>query len=307
MRIVYMGTPDFAVPSLEALVNAGHDVAAVVTQPDAVSGRGKKIRFSQVKEKAVELNIPVLQPQRVRGNEEFLKNLEEIAPELIVVAAYGQILPKEVLDLPRLGCINVHGSLLPRFRGAAPIQRAIIEGDEETGITIMRMEEGLDTGDMLSKVSVPIGEKTGEQLHDQLALAGAELLVRTIPELEKIEGEKQDDSLSCYAPMIFKSEGHVDFNMDADRIARTIRAFDPWPGTYAFIGDKQIKLWHGVNTGIPTDASGGTVVAVSNDGIDIAASGQLLRVDIVQMPGKKRVHVKEYLKGNTIEIGTVLR
>ena len=307
MRIVYMGTPDFAVPSLEALVNAGHDVAAVVTQPDAVSGRGKKIRFSQVKEKAVELNIPVLQPQRVRGNEEFLKNLEEIAPELIVVAAYGQILPKEVLDLPRLGCINVHGSLLPRFRGAAPIQRAIIEGDEETGITIMRMEEGLDTGDMLSKVSVPIGEKTGEQLHDQLALAGAELLVRTIPELENIEGEKQDDSLSCYAPMIYKSEGHVDFNMDADRIARTIRAFDPWPGTYAFIGDKQIKLWHGVNTGIPTDAPGGTVVAVSNEGIDIAASGQLLRVDIIQMPGKKRVQVREYLKGNTIEIGTVLR
>ena len=307
MRIVYMGTPDFAVPSLEALVNAGHDVAAVVTQPDAVSGRGKKIRFSQVKEKAVELNIPVLQPQRVRGNEEFMKNLEEIAPELIVVAAYGQILPKEVLDLPRLGCINVHGSLLPRFRGAAPIQRAIIEGDEETGITIMRMEEGLDTGDMLSKVSVPIGDKTGEQLHDQLASAGAELLVRTIPELENIEGEKQDDSLSCYAPMIYKSEGHVDFNMDADRIARTIRAFDPWPGTYAFIGDRQIKLWHGVNTGIPTDAPGGTVVAVSNEGIDIAASGQLLRVDIIQMPGKKRVQVREYLKGNTIEIGTVLR
>ena len=307
MRIVYMGTPDFAVPSLEALVNAGHDVAAVVTQPDAVSGRGKKIRFSQVKEKAVELNIPVLQPQRVRGNEEFLKNLEEIAPELIVVAAYGQILPKEVLDLPRLGCINVHGSLLPRFRGAAPIQRAIIEGDEETGITIMRMEEGLDTGDMLSKVSVPIGDKTGEQLHDQLASAGAELLVRTIPELENIEGEKQDDSLSCYAPMIYKSEGHVDFNMDADRIARTIRAFDPWPGTYAFIGDRQIKLWHGVNTGNPTDAPVGTVVAVSNEGIDIAASGQLLRVDIIQMPGKKRVQVREYLKGNTIEIGTVLR
>ena len=307
MRIVYMGTPDFAVPSLEALVNAGHDVAAVVTQPDAVSGRGKKIRFSQVKEKAVELNIPVLQPQRVRGNEEFMKNLEEIAPELIVVAAYGQILPKEVLDLPRLGFINVHGSLLPRFRGAAPIQRAIIEGDEETGITIMRMEEGLDTGDMLSKVSVPIGDKTGEQLHDQLASAGAELLVRTIPELENIEGEKQDDSLSCYAPMIYKSEGHVDFNMDADRIARTIRAFDPWPGTYAFIGDRQIKLWHGVNTGIPTDAPGGTVVAVSNEGIDIAASGQLLRVDIIQMPGKKRVQVREYLKGNTIEIGTVLR
>lgn len=306
MKIVYMGTPDFAVPSLEALVNAGHEVAAVVTQPDAISGRGKKVRFSQVKEKAVELNIPVLQPQRVKGNEEFLKTLEEIAPELIVVAAYGQILPSEVLNLPRLGCINVHGSLLPRFRGAAPIQRAIIEGDEETGITIMRMEEGLDTGDMLSKVKVTIGDKTGEQLHDELAAAGAELLVRTIPELENIKGEKQDDSLSCYAKMIYKSEGHVDFNMDADRIARMIRAFDPWPGTYAFIGDKQIKLWHGVNTGISTDAPAGTVVAVSNDGIDISAGGQLLRVDVIQMPGKKRVHIREYLKGNTIEIGTVL-
>lgn len=307
MKIVYMGTPDFAVPSLEALVEAGHDVAAVVTQPDAVRGRGKKVSFSQVKEKALELNIPVLQPERVRGNTEFLEKLKEIQPELIVVAAYGQILPKEVLELPRLGCINVHGSLLPRFRGAAPIQRAIIEGDEETGITIMFMEEGLDTGDMLAKVRVTIGEKTGQELHDELAREGAKLLVDTIPQLENIKGEEQDDSLSCYAPMISKSEGHVDFAMDADRISRMIKAFDPWPGTYAFIGEKQIKFWHGINTGVATDAADGTVTAVSNEGIDIAASGKILRVDVIQMPGKKRVHVKEYLKGNTIEIGTVLR
>lgn len=306
MRIVYMGTPDFAVPSLQALIDAGHDVVAVVTQPDAISGRGKKVRFSPVKEKALEYDIEVLQPDRVRGDEEFMTRLKELAPELIVVAAYGQILPKDVLELPRLGCINVHGSLLPRFRGAAPIQRAIIEGDEETGITIMKMEEGLDTGDMISKVSVAIGEKTGEQLHDELAAAGAKLLVETIPEIENIVAEKQDDALSCYASMIFKSEGHMDFSIDPHRAVRMIRAFDPWPGTYAFIGDKQMKIWHATVPGIATDAANGTVVGVSNEGIDIACNGQVLRVDIIQMPGKKRVQVKEYLKGNSVETGTVL-
>lgn len=307
MRIVYMGTPDFAVPSLEALVEAGYQVVAVVTQPDAIRGRGKKIRFSQVKEKALEYGIDVLQPERVKGNEAFYEKLKNLNPDLIVVAAYGQILPREVLELPRLGCINVHGSLLPRFRGAAPIQRAIIAGDEVTGITIMRMEEGLDTGDMLAKVSVPIGAKTGEELHDELAVAGARLLVDTVPKLEQIKGEKQDDSLACYSPMIFKSEGHVDFSMGPAKIERIIRAFDPWPGTYAYMGEKQIKLWHGIATGKITDAENGTIVGVGDEGIDIASAGEILRVDVIQMPGKKRVQVKEYLKGNSVEINTVLR
>ena len=302
-----MGTPDFAVPSLEGLVKAGHDIAAVITQPDKVSGRGKKIRFSPVKEKALELDIPVLQPARVKGNTEFLEELAGLAPELIVVAAYGKILPKELLELPPKGCINVHASLLPRFRGAAPIQRAIIEGDPVTGVTIMRMEEGLDTGDMLSKVSVEIGNKTGEELHDALAEAGAKLLADTLPELENIRGEKQDDALSTYAPMISKEDGHADFAVGAEKLERIIRAFDPWPGTFADMNGKQIKFWHATVPGIATDAADGTVIAAGGDGIDIACAGSVLRVDVIQMPGKKRVAVKEYLKGNAIEIGTVLR
>ena len=171
----------------------------------------------------------------------------------------------------------------------------------------MRMEEVLDTGDMLAKVSVPIGAKTGEELHDELAVAGARLLVDIVPKLEQIKGEKQDDSLACYSPMIFKSEGHVDFSMGPAKIERIIRAFDPWPGTYAYMGEKQIKLWHGIATGKITDAENGTIVGVGDEGIDIASAGEILRVDVIQMPGKKRVQVKEYLKGNSVEINTVLR
>lgn len=306
MKIVYMGTPDFAVPSLEALVRAGHNVACVVTQPDAVRDRGKKVKFSPVKEKAVELGIPVLQPVKVRGDAEFLQQMQELAPDLIAVAAYGQILPKEILDLPKYGCLNVHGSLLPRFRGAAPIQRAIIEGDEETGITIMYMEEGLDTGDMLAKAATPIGKKTGQELHDELAQMGAELLVDTLEHLDSLKREKQDDTLSTYAKMLSKKEGHLDFSQSPERLERTIRAFDPWPGSYGYLGDKMMKLWKAEVPGIQTDAADGTLVAAGDAGIDIAAGGGILRVTEIQMPGKKRVVVNAYLKGNSIEIGTVL-
>lgn len=306
MKIVYMGTPDFAVPSLEALVRAGHDVACVGTQPDAVRDRGKKVKFSPVKEKALELGIPVLQPVKVRGDEEFLQKLREIAPDLIAVAAYGQILPKEVLDLPKYGCLNVHGSLLPRFRGAAPIQRAIVEGDDETGITIMYMEEGLDTGDMLAKAATPIEKKNGQELHDELAQMGAELLVDTLEHLDELPRVKQDDALSCYAPMLSKKEGHLDFSQSPERLERIIRAFDPWPGSYAYLGEKMMKFWKAQVPGIRTDAPDGTVVAAGEEGIDIVAGGGILRVTEIQMPGKKRVEVKAYLKGNSIEIGTVL-
>lgn len=306
MRIVYMGTPDFAVPSLEALHDAGHEVVYVVTQPDAVRDRGKKIKFSPVKEKAIELGMPVLQPEKVKGNEEFINTLKEAAPDVIAVAAYGQLLPKDVLDIPPLGCINVHGSLLPRFRGAAPIQRSIIAGDEETGITIMYMEEGLDTGDMLSKVSTPIGNKTGQQLHDELAVLGADLLVKTLPKLAEITGEKQDDSLHTYAPMISKKEGHVDFTKTPEEIERIVRAFDPWPGTYFYYGDKMVKLHKAEVLDEISHEEPGTVLKASSEGLDIAAGGSVLRVTQIQMPGKKRVEIKEYLKGNSIEIGTVL-
>ena len=200
----------------------------------------------------------------------------------------------------------MHGSLLPRFRGAAPIQRAIIEGDEETGITIMYMEEGLDTGDMLAKAATPVGRKTGQELHDELAQMGAELLVDTLDHLGELPRVKQDDALSTYAPMISKKEGHLDFSQLPERLERTIRAFDPWPGSFGYLGDKMMKFWRAEVPGIQTDEADGTMVAAGEAGIDIAACGGILRVTEIQMPGKKRVEVKEYLKGNSIEIGTVL-
>lgn len=307
MKIVYMGTPDFSVPPLVAMVEAGHDVAAVVTKPDAVSGRGKKVRFSPVKEKAMELGIEVLQPVKIKNNEEFMDRLRQIGPELIVVAAYGKILPKELLELPERGCINVHASLLPRFRGAAPIQAAIVEGDSVTGVTIMKMEEGLDTGDMLAKASVEIGDMTGEQLHDALAREGAALLAETLGRLDSITPEKQDDALSTYAPMISKEDGHADFSLDPERLSRMMRAYDPWPGTFAYMGDRQIKMWHATAVDEACSEPAGTILAAGPEGIDISAGGRILRVDVIQMPGKKRVPVREYLKGNSIEIGMVLR
>lgn len=302
-----MGTPDFAVPALERLHREGHEIPFVVTQPDAVRDRGKKVKFSPVKEKAIELGLEVRQPQRLRKDAEFLKQLKEAAPDVIAVAAYGQILPKEVLDIPPLGCINIHGSLLPRFRGAAPIQRAIIEGDEETGVTIMYMAEGVDTGDMLAKRSTPVDHKTGQQLHDELAVMGADLLAETLPRLKTLKAEKQDDSKATYAPMISKAEGHIDFSKSPVEIERLIRAFDPWPGTYAMYGDRMMKIWEAEDGGRTSDAPFGTVIGTDADAIEIAAGGRVLRVTRIQMPGKKRVAVGEYLKGNSIEIGTVLR
>lgn len=309
MKIIYMGTPDFAVPALEALADAGHEIGYVVTQPDAVRDRGKKVKMTPVKEKALELGLRVLQPEKVKGDEEFFRTISEFEPDLIVVAAYGQILPKTILDLPKLGCVNIHGSLLPRWRGAAPIQRSIEAGDEETGITIMYMEEGLDTGAMLSKKSTPIADKNAEQLHDELAVMGAQLLIETIPKLEagEIVPEKQDDSLSTYAKMLSKKEGKIDFFKTPEEIERMIRAFDSWPGAYASYGDKVMKIWQAEVGQRANDAAPGTITAITKDGIEISAGGGTLIAKTIQMPGKKRVAVSDYLKGNSVEIGTVLR
>ena len=309
MRLVYMGTPDFAVPPMEMLAQAGHEIIYAVTQPDAVRDRGKKVKFSPVKEKAIELGIPVLQPSKIRKNEEFAQLLRDAAPDAAIVAAYGKILPADILNIPKYGCLNIHGSLLPRFRGAAPIQTAIIAGDEETGVTIMRMNEGLDTGDMVAKAATPIGSKTCEDLHDELAMMGAKLITET---LEDIEGafkgaEKQDDALSTYAPMISKADGHIDFSRDPEEIERRIRAFDPWPGSYAEMNGKTFKLWKAVALDRETDAAAGTVVAAGKEGLDISAGGRVLRVTQIQAPGKKRMETGDYLRGNVIEIGTVLR
>ena len=309
MRLIYMGTPDFAVPPMEMLAQAGHEIIYAVTQPDAVRDRGKKVKFSPVKEKAIELGIPVLQPSKIRKNEEFAQLLREAAPDAAIVSAYGKILPAGILNIPKYGCLNIHGSLLPRFRGAAPIQAAIIAGDEETGVTIMHMDEGLDTGDMVAKAATPIGSKTCEELHDELAEMGAKLITET---LEDIEGalrraEKQDDALSTYAPMLSKADGHVDFSQSPEEIERRIRAFDPWPGSYAEMNGKTYKLWKAVALDQKTDAAAGTVVAAGKDGLDISAGGRILKVTQIQAPGKKRMETGDYLRGNVIEIGTVLR
>ena len=307
MRIGYMGTPDFAVKPLEALCEAGHDVALVVTQPDAVRDRGKKVKKTPVKETAERLGIDVIQPERLRREPDAVQRIRDTAPDVIAVAAFGQILPKEILDIPQKGCLNVHGSLLPRFRGASPIQRAVLEGDEETGVTIMYMAEELDAGDMLAKASTPVAEKTAGELHDELSAMGASLLVETLSKLDEIVPEKQDEALVTYAPLISKEDGHMDFSYDPAYLGRMIRAFDPWPGTYAYMGEKRIKIWKAEPAEGDAGADAGTVVKIDEEGIYISAGGGLLKVTEIQMPGKKRVAAAEYLKGNSIEIGTVLR
>ena len=301
-----MGTPDFAVSPLRALHDAGHDIVLAITQPDAVRDRGKKVKFSPVKEEALRLGIEVIQPERIKNDREAIDRIKSENPDIIAVAAFGQILPKEVLDIPKLGCINVHASLLPRFRGASPIQRAIMEGDEKTGVTIMYMEEGLDTGDMLAKKSVEIDHKTADELHDELSALGAEPLVDTVGRIREIKAVKQDDSMATYAPMISKADGHIDFSQNPYKIERMIRAFDSWPGTYAEINGKTVKLWKAEAKDEKASAADGTVINVEDGGICIAAGGGVLKVTEIQMPGRKRVSVKEFLKGNSIEIGTVL-
>lgn len=309
MKIAFMGTPEFAVRVLEGLLATEHEVGLVVTQPDKAKNRGKKIQYTPVKEKAVEHGIKVLQPERVRGNAEFMGELTEYNPDIIIVVAYGQILPKEVLELPKYGCVNVHASLLPRLRGAAPIQRAIIEGDEETGVTIMQMSEGLDTGDMLLKESIKIGNMNYSSLHDALADIGAELMVKALSliESDEIKPEPQDDSKSSYAKMVFKQEGKIDFSKEPEEVERLIRGFDPWPGAFCDYEDMVMKLWKAEPVKQNTGKAPGTITEVSKDGMKIACGSGTLLVTEIQVPGKKRVAVSDYLKGNQIKEGIVLK
>lgn len=312
MRIVFMGTPDFAAVILKGLIEAGHDIALCVTQPDKQKGRGKKVQYSPVKEVALEHGIRVIQPERVRGDKEFLDELNKAEPDISVVAAYGQILPVEVLEAPRFGSVNVHASLLPKLRGASPIQHAILEGDEETGVTIMQMGPGLDTGDMISKVTVKIGDSNFSELHDKLAEAGSELLIRTLRDIEdgKASFEKQDNSLSSYAPMIGKQDGHIDFTKDPSEIINKIRAFDPWPGAFAYFGenDDAMKFWKAEPSDKETAASdAGRIIAVDADSFTVGCGGKALKVTEIQVPGKRRMSTSDYLRGHSIEKGLIFR
>ena len=310
MKTVFMGTPDFAAVILDALAGSRHDVAYAVTQPDKAKNRGKKVQYTPVKELALAKGIEVLQPEKVRGNQEFIALLRECGPDIMIVAAYGQILPEEVLEIPRYGCINVHASLLPKLRGAAPIQKAIIDGEKETGVTIMQMAEGLDTGDMLLKEAVEIGGMNYSQLHDRLAEIGSRLLLKTLDMIEegRVQPEKQDDSLSTYAHMISKQDGRISFEKSPEEIERLIRGFDPWPGAFCDCGEAVMKLWKAEPIDESTgETEPGTVISADEKGLKIACGGRALMVTEIQMPGKKRVSVKEYLKGNKIEKGTILR
>ena len=312
MRIIFMGTPEFAAVVLRGLIDAGHEIAAVVTQPDKQKGRGKHIQYSPVKEVALSHEIPVLQPLRVKNDKEFYEELKSLKPDISVVAAFGQILPEEVLEVPKYGSVNVHASLLPELRGASPIQHAILQGNEETGVTIMQMGPGLDTGDMISKVKVKIGSMNYEELHDALAEAGTELLLKTLEDIEsgKAEFEKQDDSKSSYAPMISKQDGHLDFIRSPEELIYKMRAFDPWPGAFAIYNDKgdAMKFWKGEAVDIATsEEDQGKIIEVDNNSFTVACGSRALRVTEIQVPGKKRMPVGDYLRGNSLEKGLLFR
>ena len=302
-----MGTPDFSVPTLEALVKGGHEVVAVVTQPDKPKGRGKAILMTPVKEKALELSIPVYQPVKVR-EPEFLDILRQLAPEVIVVVAFGQLLPKEILTLPRYGCVNVHASLLPQYRGAAPIQWAVIDGEAVSGVTTMLMDEGLDTGDMLEVKEIPLDEKeTGGSLFDKLSLLGGELILSTLDKLEKGTAVRtpQGEAQTCYAKRLKKSMCEIDWTMDAVKIERLIRGLNPWPSAYTSMNGKTVKIWaadvkKGDRKGHP-----GTV-CVTKDSLLVECGQDLLSVKELQLEGKKRMDIASFLRGFTVEDGMIL-
>ena len=306
MRIVFMGTPDFAVPTLEVLIE-NHEVVGVVTQPDRKKGRGKKVQFPPVKEKALEHDIPVLQPDRIK-DEAFLAELKAMNPDAIVVVAFGRILPEVILDLPPFGCINVHASLLPKYRGAAPMQWAIINGEKETGVTIMYMDKGMDTGDMLAKVVVPLDAKeTGESLHDKLSVAGGPALLKVLDEIEAGTAVRtpQNDQDSTYAGMLTKDLGHIDWRADAVSIERLIRGLNSWPSAYTHYSDRTLKIWSADVTTETSQAEPGTVTAVSRDSMVIACGSGSLILREVQLQGKKRMSVHDFLLGNKIETGMI--
>ena len=304
MKIVFMGTPVFAVPTLELLAKSGHEVGFVFTQPDKAKDRGKKIHFTAVKEKAIELKIRIVQPEKVRGNQEVFNLLNNYEPDLIVVVAYGQILPKDILMIPRLGCINIHGSLLPKYRGAAPIQRAIIEGEQRTGITLMEMGEGIDTGDMIAMSDTDIGEKTFPQLHDELSLMGARLLMDCLESIEKkiVKPIRQDEAKATYAPMLFKKDGLIDFTKNPDSIARLIRGLNPSPGTYTIYKGEILKIFDAAILHEENSEEPGTITGISKLGIQISAGGSTLLIREIQVPNKRRMTVEDFIKGHHVEL-----
>lgn len=309
MRIVFMGTPDFSVPALKALVEAGHEVAAVVTQPDRPRGRGKELQMTPVKVQALAYGIPVYQPEKVK-DPAFVEILRNLQPEVIVVIAFGQILSRDILDLPPYGCINIHASLLPKYRGAAPIQWAVIDGEKETGVTTMMMDVGLDTGDMLEKTVIPLDPKeTGGSLFDKLSQAGGPLILSTLEKLKAGTAVRtpQTDEDSTYAKMLTKSLGQIDWSMEAAAIERLIRGLNPWPSAYTFVHGKTLKIWDADVLKESSDgAAPGQIIRTDPHSLIVAAGEALLSIRELQLEGKKRMDVETFLRGYTIEKGEIL-
>ena len=306
MKIIYMGTPDFAVEALEALASSRHEVTAVFTQPDKPKGRGKAMQFTPVKEVALRENIPVYQPKKVR-DPEVIQKIRELAPDVLVVVAFGQIIPQEILDIAPYGCINVHGSLLPKYRGAAPIQWAVIDGEK---VTTMQMDAGLDTGDMLLKTVVPLDEKeTGGSLFDKLSKAGADLLLKTLDALENgtVTPQKQGESPTAYAKMLTKDMGAIDWNRPAKELERLIRGLNPWPSAYTKLNGKTLKIWAADVCGQTGEkAQPGTVLKAEKDEFLIQTGEKILSVKELQLEGKKRMDTAAFLRGCHLEKGMIL-
>lgn len=304
MNIVFMGTPDFSVPSLEELHKKGHNISLVITQEDKRRGRGKKVHFTPVKQKAVDLGLEVYQPADV-NSEESISKIKEANPDVIIVIAYGQILSEDILNYPKYGCLNLHASLLPKYRGAAPINRVVIDGDTVSGNTIMKMDKGLDTGDMVSKDEVEITEDmTAGELHDILMIRGSKQLIDTLEEIEKAgktEGEPQDDSKSSYAHMMDKSLGKIDWSKSAVEINNLIRGTQPWPGSFFDYDGKTVKVRKARVEEKNVKDELGTIIGVSDKGIEVATGDGIIILEEIQFEGKRWMTVEEYLRGNTID------
>ena len=308
MRIVFMGTPDIAAGCLQKLIDDKFEIIGVVTQPDKPQNRGKKLGMPPVKELALKYDLPVYQPLKAR-DEEFVKTLEELNPDVIVVVAFGQILPKSILDIPKLGCINVHVSLLPKYRGAAPINWVIINGEEKTGVTTMYMDEGLDTGDMILTEEFDLDDEiTAGELHDKMTVIGAQTLVKTLDLIEKRTAPRipQNHDEFTYAPMMKKTLGHIDWNKTAREIHNLARGVNPWPGAYTIYNDVTMKVWKTKVLDQDSDKTPGTILEVDKDGIKVSTKDKIVLIEEIQMPGKKRVQVSEYIKGNSIENNIIL-
>ncbi len=309
MKVIFMGTPDFSVGTLEALVAAGHEVVLAVTQPDKPKGRGKEMQFTPVKECALKYNIPVFQPKRVR-EAECIEELRKYEADIMVVVAFGQILPKEILEMTPYGCVNVHASLLPKYRGAAPIQWAVINGETVSGVTTMQMDEGIDTGDMLLKTEIVLDEKeTGGSLHDKLSDAGAKLCVETLERLQKkeITPIPQGETTTAYARMLDKKLGCIDWTKTSVEIERLIRGLTPWPSAYTDWNGKVMKIWEAEVCEDTGNAKPGTIVKVEKDAFYVQTGKGLLKVCELQIPGKKRMDAGAFMRGYQIETGVLLK